>query len=210
MRTSKRDRNYLSIGTADNIVVLDGQADYRKLEDVPSLLSSAPPDVAYDSCLKIADDAHNLTVGSPGLPVQIPQGLEGAVDMANRVSHVRLTAEAGKAGEVGDRVESIKGGCHDIKSSILMRSRGRFCDSIVGDWDDECLAPSHGIKLDHRHEDGKPVRVAVGWAYDVTVGPGCEKLFWLSLGVKAYWLGKFCLVKTIFTWFPSLNKQQGT
>jgi hypothetical protein len=112
-------------------------------------------------------------------------------------SNIVLKGDFGVNGWKGLHAFTIKGGSSNIHISGLIHSRGSETDVDIGGWSDQTYNKSTNIFVDVKHIDGKPVRVRIGRATNVTLGAGCKEDKLGSLGLTAYWWFKWTVRKIL-------------
>lgn len=197
MRTSKIDKNYLSLNK-DSVVWFAGtpEAHQGSLPYPLDLLPAAPQD--WDSVLKFSG-RHNTELGM----VKVAQGRENSVDMNNQCAGLSLEGEFGVGGGGGDQIFTIKGGSTDILIKGIVHSEGKKASIVIGAWSDQSTKPSSHIDLSLlRHISGRPLTVILGRVNhalvsilrgsspDIALPPGARIKRWASLGEWLYWWAK--------------------
>lgn len=191
-RTSKRDKNYLSI--AANVP----DATYS----LPLSLTPYNPE-SYDSIFKLSKGTKLLSYTA----ATIFQGQENSVDCNGKVCNISIEGKFGEVGQTGDQVITAKGGCEDLIFRGEIRSRGKFCDAFLGSWSDENYEVTHKIDVSNLYRANEKISIVVGRAkiprYDKKYA---KILFWKSLGAKIYWWAKFAYVKLLVSNLKFLQK----
>lgn len=214
IRTSGADINYLSI--SNGITNLNPEAT---LDQSKAIIGGPVPDAlnptnykAYASLLKLSDWTANLpAVLNFSI---IDQGQENCVDINNHVSVVRIFSSVyGRTGDSGNQTFSIKGGCDSITIVGTIYSNNKI-DYVVGRWSDQSQNVDTNLWLGALRVDGDATviigRGLIGYLFGnknkITLTAGVKFLFWRSVLEWGYWWGKWAAVKTIYKWFPSLDK----
>lgn len=205
MRTSKRDRNFISFsdkmdGTGIDVVI---EGHHFRVDQVLGLKPEKGE--VYDAILKFSS-ASNASVLRPTTEV----GVESGIDLNNSCKSLYIRTVIGEEGDECLHPVTCKAS-EDITLDITVKAKGKWCEIMLGDWSDESTKRTKGTILILR-EGGIPVRVICANAnFPVFKGEGKGRvLFWASLCAKTYWWSKWVLVNTGFKWFPRLNKQSGT
>lgn len=176
---SKPDTNYRSYADVSNILLCDDRI--------------VPPTKLYDDTLKLSHVDRFL-----GVRLYVVGGRENAVDMNRQCQSVVFDDCTFESGDHCAVV--IKGGSSDISlKQCLIYSHHSSYDIELGGWSDQCMDRTRRVSLEYvRRSDGEPVRIVVGWAdAPHCLGEKCRILFWRSLGLKLFCLGRF-LAKKIF------------
>jgi hypothetical protein len=171
------DKNYYSIADQTGVTLRDTTIDPRNDGIDPSTI---------DDVLKLS---HAVSILVEGVVVDAG-GLqkENAVDMNRVCSDVVLRKcklISGKQNAV-----TIKGGCYDITLDDVEIVPGTGnCDIELGNWSDQSQEFVRNIILRNvRRTDGKPARLRVGHAKNITIIGGNVKEDKLaSLMVKIFW-----------------------
>jgi hypothetical protein len=208
IRTSRRDKNYVSVNNGTVLFDYGTHVDASQQTLDGDLL--VPPNKTYDGTLKFSQTSNYKVVS-----LYAASANESSLDINNHCTNLAIQGTLGQVGDVLEHPVTIKGAA-DVPDSkivltLLIRSRGKNFDVILGDWSDESYNVLRGVVLNiAAHPDGKPIRVVLGRAVKPLMTANCEVLFWWSLGLKIYWWAKWLLVKTVYRWFPKLDPQAGT
>jgi hypothetical protein len=180
--------NYLSCSNG-NWGYYDGSAKAVPLPYMPLPLNLRPTaPLTYDVILKIADG----TAGLELIGLEVSQGYEDSVNIANKASGLHLLGDFGLGEGQGLRCITIKGGVRSVIISGRIMNRGSNCDIRIGDWIDQTTVPCHDIHLvGMSHIDGKRIRVIRNFRDEAFLSPNCKLLLWQSLGLTAYWYFKY-------------------
>ena len=188
-RTSKADRNYLSI--SQNTYQLYAGTDHpESIETLPSPLLILRDGEKWDSYLKVSN--------SMGLSLegQMPQGMENALDCNNRTRDSSIIAAFGMGGGEGDNVITVKGGCKNLTVAGVIHSNGRVADVTAGAWSDQCYDRSTDLDFSGlTRADGKPVTFVLARCSRVKLPPRAKVLRLKSLGYEVYFWLKWAAVK---------------
>jgi hypothetical protein len=171
------DKNYYSIADRTDVTIRGVVLDPRNDGIDPSTI---------DDVLKLSHATsvlvEEVVVDAGGLQK------ENAIDMNRVCSDVvvrKCKLVSGKQNAV-----TIKGGCYDITLDGVDIVPGTgHCDIELGNWSDQSQDYVRDITLrDVKRTDGKPVRLRVGHAKNITIIGGNVKEDKLaSLMVKIYW-----------------------
>ena len=193
-RTSKRDKNYLSIAANEFSFPVD-------LSSSLELKPENPQD--WDSIFKFAKKSCNFIFRG----FKAPQGKENVVDCNGGISNIEIEGKFGEVGQTGDQVITAKGGSEDLIFRGEILSRGKFCDVFLGSWSDENYDVTRNIDVSCLYRANEKFSIVVGRAeiprYDKKYA---KVLFWKSLGAKIYWWAKFFYVKLLVSNFKFLQK----
>lgn len=202
-RTSKADFNYLSL-TPEGAVLFAGSDHVTPtLMPVPNGAIIQPPCPSqYSAILKLSRVQDLQMYGAT-----ISQGQENVIDCNSRCSSVEIHGDFGQAGEVGDQVVTVKGGCSWVTISGVIHSRGRRADVVTGQWSDQSNETSRNLDYSGlARADGvpvtfifsrvnSPIMAALGRPKDITLPKGAKVLFWASVLDQCYYWLKFAAVK---------------
>lgn len=141
-----------------------------------------------DATLKICDDTADLTLNG----LYVYQGAQDCVNLNNHASDISLQGSFGLGATSGLRVFTVKGGCSSIKLAGIVYRHGTSEDIKIDDWSDQSYNHSTGIDLSGlKSSDGKTLTVVARFGAEYTLGAGCTRAFWSSLGLTAYWWFKW-------------------
>lgn len=203
MRTSKADKNYLSLNDGCAIFYA-GTINLQYLassEPVPKVIYPENP-FDWDAVLKCSN-RHDTVLTD----LKVAQGQENSLDINNKSSNLDFSGDWGVSFGEGDQVFTIKGGSHDIKISGDIYSRGKKAIVVIGEWSDQNYDPSYNIDLSGlRMADGSPVTIIVsrvnspilaafGKSKDIKLPANSKVLTFMSLAEQIYWWLKWCFVK---------------
>lgn len=203
MRTSKADRNHLSISQF-GAAIDAGTPQIRTIVIPEDDAQIMPPDpLNYDSILKLSGASISLRA------INVGQGLENSIDCNNESHNCEITGHfgVGSRGFRGDQVITVKGGCQHMRLAGVLWSRGRKASVVVGAWADQSLKTSGDLDFSGlSHSDYGAVTfvfgrvnswwsAALGKPKDIQLPPGAKVLFWRSLGEICYWWAKRAAVK---------------
>lgn len=174
------DVNYFSISN-DGYTIDAGSPDARQVTELPEGNSFTPlRRDKYSDILKFSNrQSFSLT------NVYVSQGKEDSVDINNRCSNITLQGNFAIEG-YGKQVFTIKGGSKDIFISGVIENPGNHTDVEIGNWSDQSKEKTTNVQLNLRRMDGKPVRVIIGHASNITLGGNCKKDVWGSLLLQVY------------------------
>ncbi len=183
------DINYVSIH-GKYIAVNEGLDEEEIVEDLHELLvfdgGKNPQKFEYDSYLKISYPTNGLELDG----VTVRCGKENAVDM-DHVFDCYIYGTFGSNHVPGRQIINIRGGSSDVTIIGKIACHGKECDVIIGDWSDKSKKASRNITIDLKSTDGKPVKVCIGHAADITLRGDCQKAYFPSLGLKLRWWKQF-------------------
>jgi hypothetical protein len=177
------DINYYSIADTSDVRLENVTIDPRTDGIEPTIIA----DVLKLSFAKNIV-VHNVIVDAGGCQK------ENAVDMNRLCSNVVMTDCTLYSGK--QNALTIKGGCRDITIENLKIVAGSGnCDIELGNWSDQSQEPVTNVKfINVTRTDGKPVRLRVGNAKNITIIGGNIKEDKIgSILVKLY-----CFFKKIF------------
>lgn len=203
MRTSKADKNYLSLNNGCAMFYA-GTVNLQYLplsEPIPKVISPEDP-LKWDAILKCSN-RHDTTLTD----LKVAQGQENSLDINNKSSNLDFSGDWGVSCNIGDQVFTIKGASHDIKISGNIYSDGKKAVVVIGEWSDQSYDKSYNIDLsDLKMADGSPVTVIVsrvnnpilaafGRSKDIKFPKNFKVLTLMSLGEQIYWWAKWLAVK---------------
>jgi hypothetical protein len=176
--------------------------NYRSYADVSGVSvvaeSIMPPtiDSRYDDVLKLSNVKgamiHQCTISAGG------KNREDGIDINRYCKDIDIlesTVQSGRRYAI-----TIKGGSKNIYLSDVQIYGPRGSENVdidIGNYSDSTIWGTEDIALSGVYRtDGKPVHVRIGFAKNVTFNNmKVKKLFWQSLGLKAYVLFKWAMVK---------------
>lgn len=190
MRTSRADRNFFSV--AGNITNQDGFIGAEPPESLDPLTPSQ-----FDAIFK-SSGSNDLSYSF----THVDSGTECCADFNNLSRNVSVFAKTwGVPGLCTQRLIKIKGGSSGCSVGGFVQGYVWWGAAIsLGEWSDQSTEPCRGNRLSGLTcEPGRKLKVAVGrseWPTKSELGDYCEvSIFW-SLCEKAYWWGKFALVRS--------------
>lgn len=195
-RTSKADCNLYSV--SNQIVQLyagtDRAVNQSQLPPGSIVDNKVLDDTSYnwDTFLKVCDNTQGIAFSH----LKANQGQENVIDCNNRVLNCSFEGEFGVAGQSGDQVITVKGGCSKLTFVGTIFSKGNNATIVVGAWSDQ----SHDISTDLdfsglKRADGQPITFILARSSNVKLPPGAQVLRIKSLGYSLYWYAKLALVK---------------
>lgn len=197
------DINYFSIGRtpqeiADNkpntYTVDVGLPSQHNVDELPSDLKFDPDNPSiYNDILKFSGAANVSLLNG----VVVAQGKEDSVDMNRFCTNITLQGDFGMGNVQGNSAFTIKGGSKDIQLFGTIHNRNKETDVDIGNWSDQTYDESTNISVHVNHADGKPVRVRIGRASNITLGENCKEDKFGSLQLKAYWWFKWLVRKIL-------------
>lgn len=203
MRTSKADKNYLSLNDGCAIFYA-GTVDLKYLpstEPIPTKITPENP-IEWDAILKCSNRHDTVLNG-----LEVSQGQENSLDINNKSSNLDFSGEWGVSCATGDQVFTIKGGSHDIKLSGKIFSKGRKAIVVIGEWSDQSYDTSYNIDLSELEMyDGSavtiivsrvncPILAAFGKSKDIKFPKNFKVKTIMSLGEQIYWWAKWLAIK---------------
>lgn len=203
MRTSKADKNYLSLNSQSVVWFAGTPEEREETAPLPQPLTLTPENpTAWDSILKLSGRQKTQMAG-----LAIGQGMENALDVNSSSAFIDLEGDWGVDVGYGDQVFTIKGGSHDIKLSGIVFSSGKKAVCTLGCWSDQSTEPVYNIDLSQLVMiSGQPFTVIFGRVKNplaalfgrsdhIKLPLGAKILFWRSIGEILYWWGKRAAVK---------------
>lgn len=174
------DFNYFSID-ANGYTIDAGGPNPQTVTELPADNIFMPADASqYSDILKFSGrQMFSLT------NAKVSQGREDCVDINNKCANITVQGMFAVDGS-GKQVLTIKGESRDIFISGVIVKPGSKTDVEIGNWSDQSKKKSTNIHVDLRRADGKPVRVVIGHADNVHLGPNCKKDAWKSFLLTVY------------------------